>query len=456
MKKAFTLVFTALILSTFCLTSCSKDDNKNSEPTQSNGKAHYTVMVYGTVGGQMDYILEDTWEKLKPLLTDSTNVRMVFLYKYGRAADFSGHYADPGDVVFFELNSQTDFNKLREKAVNNPNFLLYKPESLAGFIDTCKALCPADNYIFLTYGHGGAFDITNDYPDIPVTKGILYDEQVGGRGMSMYELADGLAAADIDRFKCIFLHNCLLGNIENLTQMQPYADYFYACAHVLASDGTVIVEFIKALLNKSNSDFEQVSNQLFDAITPFYSNLNETEDEPLEQNLDMKIIRSSYISTLNNSLNQLRERLIALYPTKKEEIDLAADQIYRYDTGFPYLIDIETYAKHLAHATEDPTIEAISNDIHNTFENMFVRNLANNYADAYLDNYTLSIVFGHNSFYNCSVHGHTVASSYAPSVFNNLTHWGDWLNTNTYWPTTTTANTGIAEISWEGYKTRLH
>lgn len=40
--------------------------------------ARYTVFVYGNAGGNMDYIIEKGfWERIKDLLTDSTNVRVV-------------------------------------------------------------------------------------------------------------------------------------------------------------------------------------------------------------------------------------------------------------------------------------------------------------------------------------------------------------------------------------------
>ena len=48
-------------------------------------------------------------------LKDHNNVRVVCMYKYGKDNvdaegnhDFKGKYAQPGDIVWFELNDKTD------------------------------------------------------------------------------------------------------------------------------------------------------------------------------------------------------------------------------------------------------------------------------------------------------------------------------------------------------------
>ena len=75
--------------------------------------ARYTVFVYGNAGGTMDNIIEEgLWERLKPLLTDQTGVRVVCFYKYGQDLPeedmpFQGKYADLGDIVWFELTSES-------------------------------------------------------------------------------------------------------------------------------------------------------------------------------------------------------------------------------------------------------------------------------------------------------------------------------------------------------------
>jgi hypothetical protein len=66
------------------------------------------------------YIEYGFWERAKEFLTDYNNVRVICFYKYGKEKDemgnpFTGKYAEPGDIVWFELTSDTDLNKIKEE-----------------------------------------------------------------------------------------------------------------------------------------------------------------------------------------------------------------------------------------------------------------------------------------------------------------------------------------------------
>lgn len=62
------------------------------------------------------------------LLTDHNNVRVVCFYKYGKdlpQAPFSGKYANPGDIVWFELTSETDLDKIKDEGYEQSGFHKY-------------------------------------------------------------------------------------------------------------------------------------------------------------------------------------------------------------------------------------------------------------------------------------------------------------------------------------------
>ena len=83
----------------------------------------YTVFVYGNAGGKMDEIIEfGFWERVQKYLTDHNNVRVICMYKYGKdqpeiGKGFTGKYAAPGDIVWFELKDTTDLNKIKEEGM---------------------------------------------------------------------------------------------------------------------------------------------------------------------------------------------------------------------------------------------------------------------------------------------------------------------------------------------------
>ena len=368
MKKVLLWALAALILGCIALTSCSKDDDKTD--TSKRDRARYTIMIYGNAGSRMDFIIEDMWDELKPMLTDSTDVRVVFLYKYGSpdnvSEEYPARYGNPGDVVWFELNSKTNLDSLRySDAMQAPDFQLYNPYILSTYIDVVKDSCPADNYIFILWGHGGGYDIANDAPNNIIAKGVLYDELADHKGMTMYEFADGLAAADKAHFQLMMFHNCLMGNIETLTEVQQYTDYFFVSSHVLNSSGEPIVELIKTLQSRRDDyDFEKTAEQVVTSLKPIYEQMV-TEYE-INENQDFKFVRSSDLTILNFYIGQLASRLVDLYadPTTAALIDSAsARYLYAYQVGSPYLVDLGAYAKTLAQYVDDPQVQTLTTAI---------------------------------------------------------------------------------------------
>ena len=132
--------------------------------------ARYTVFVYGNAGGTMDAIIEygfwENWEKIQPLLKDHNNVRVVCFYKYGKKPtdeknSYPGKYADPGDIVWFELNDTTNLENIRNGGLQAYGYekeakamKLCDPTTVSAFIQISSLVCPAEQYVFSIWGHG--------------------------------------------------------------------------------------------------------------------------------------------------------------------------------------------------------------------------------------------------------------------------------------------------------------
>ena len=124
--------------------------------------ARYTVFVYGNAGGTMDKIIEyGFWEKIQPLLKDHNNVRVVCFYKYGKEMSedgkaFTGKYADPGDIVWFDLNDTTNLENIRNGGLQAYGYekeakamKLCDPKTVSAFIQISSLVCPAEQYVVL-------------------------------------------------------------------------------------------------------------------------------------------------------------------------------------------------------------------------------------------------------------------------------------------------------------------
>ena len=422
----------------------------------------YTVFVYGNAGGKMDEIIEfGFWERVQKYLTDHNNVRVICMYKYGKdqpeiKKGFTGKYAAPGDIVWFELKDTTDLNKIKEEGMQAygmgelaKQLKICNPNTMRMFLEFSSLQCPAEDYVLAIWGHGSGFDAMNDVPgkyeikQVSGSRGVMTDEWVDDEWMDMYEMYDAMQAAGIEHFNTLMFHNCFMGNIESLTQARTFANYIIASAHVLSSDGVLMTEFVRGLVE--TGDAEKASGLMFERSTPAWQNGYMEEADPgTYPNGDYKMIRTDKFMPIVDACKQLCDRLLALYPTQQEAIDRASKSVYRYqaiqntdELTYPFF-DLANYAQLLAKETDDAEMKAISATIDNAFEEAFVHYRDVNNSKQHLDHYTLSICLLRELFYTFDYQTklpqlnalNNYNEGYEKCDFHSLTGWGNWLNTN--------------------------
>ena len=419
--------------------------------------ARYTVFVYGNAGGAMDNIIEvGLWDRLKPLLTDQSNVRVVCFYKYGE--NTSSKYDHDGDIVWFELNSNTDLNNLKAEGLQAlgldqeaKDMKLCDPVTLQTFLRYSSLFCPASHYVFTVWGHGSGFDATHDIPgkydDDPddTTRGVIGDEWNDNEQLDMYELSYAIRKVSPRPFDNIFFHNCLMGNLENLAELYDVADYVTSSAHVLCSDGKILVEYIRGLMDKSNTP--EAIDQMFLRAGDDWKNSYIMEGTI---NGDLKLLRTDRIEPILTATKRLAERLVAQYPAQQEAIDRATLGVYRFITQPPFadfmypMFDLADYAHKVASETADPEFAAIAADIDAAFSDAFVRYEEVNWnTEQFLPHYTLSVCLVNHDIYTLDfMDNYSFLSprcnfnvGYEKTRFHRLTGWGTWLNTNKKLPT---------------------
>ena len=194
------------------------------------------------------------------------------------------------------------------------------PNTLRMFLEFSSLACPADDYVFAIWGHGSGFDPMSDVPgkyQVLQSRGVMTDEWVNDEWMDMYEIYDALQAAGIERLNTLLFHNCFMGNIESLTQARTFADYILASGHMLSSDGILLTEFVRGLVETGNA--ESAGGLMFERSTPSWQNGYMEDAEPGEfPNGDYKMIRTDKFDDIISAVKDLSDRIIALYPTQKE------------------------------------------------------------------------------------------------------------------------------------------
>ena len=430
-KKVFLKILMVALMGVFVLSSCSKDNNDNS-----SDKADYTLIFYGITGGQMDYLVEDIWQEMRDLLTDQ-RVRVVCAYKYGKGDEnFSGRYANPGDVVVFELTQNTRFEDLRNFVVDSNTYHVYDPENLASILNKAAHEAPAKNYVLALYGHGGGFDARCDYPtSLWQGKGVLYDEWMDNKStMDMYELRRAIELSDIGHLKCIMFHNCLMGGMESLTEVAPYADYLIATPFMLTSvDNPLIPLLVKNLRTKG--DFESAARSTLVESEPRLRN-GLQHDDPANLNGNVELLKSAALSDICTAIRQLSDRLCEIYPTYREAIDSATCRVYRFYSE-KIFFDLLDYADNLAAATGDTQLASIRDQMAEAFRNAILEQVALDMGLCpALPAYSLSVVLMDKESYETTptLGNFTYRQAYEYTTFHRLTHWGNWLGTNLQLP----------------------
>ena len=422
--------------------------------------AKYTVFVYGNAGGKMDNAIEQGfWEKIQKYLTDHNNVRVMCMYKYGKdepdaGNPFKGKYAAPGDIVWFELTDKTDLNKIKESGLQAfgmgeeaKQLKICNPNTMRLFLEFSSLHCPAEEYVMGIWGHGSGFDAMNDVPgkyEIKnLSRGVMTDEWVDGEWMDMYQMYDAMKAAGINKFNTLMFHNCYMGNIETLTQAYKFADYIFASAHVLSSNGELMTEFVRGLVE--TGDPVQAGGLMFERCTPVWQNSYVDENEGICWNGDYKMIRTDKFEAIIDAAKQLCDRLLELYPTEKDAIDRATKSVYRVEPIDEYknefltpFFDIASYAQLLAKETDDADLKNISATMDIAFKEAFVHYRDVNNSKEHLDHYTLSVCLLRQLFYTFDYKTNAPQlkslnnynEGYEKCDFHKLTGWGKWLNTN--------------------------
>lgn len=425
--------------------------------------ARYTVFVYGNAGGNMDAIIEaGFWGRTAEFLKDHDNVRVVCLYKYGK--DTNSQVSEDGDIVWFELTDSTEPEKIREEGMQimglgqkAKELKICDPNTLRMFMEWSSLQCPAEEYIFAVWGHGSGFNPMSDAPGKYEvgennTRGVIYDEWNQNEELDMYEFKQAIQASGIKKLNTIFFHNCMMGNIETLTEVKDMADYLVASAHILTSDGILLTEFVRGLQETDNTEaaIEQMFEKAKSGEGYEYSWPDQYKNDADGFGLpngDYKMIRTRDFDAILSATKRLATRLMELYPTQQDAIDRATTSVYRFyptDVSDPNpdsfvnnpFFDLADYAHLVASETNDDELKTIAHDIDMAFDQAFVWYEDVNWNQQHLDHYTLSVCLYNDFYYSFDYKNKganilcNIFEGYEQSTFHKLTGWGNWLRTN--------------------------
>ena len=128
-----------------------------------------------------------------------------------------------------------------------------------------------------------------------------------------------MLASQIPHFDGVFMHSCLMGNMESLVDLYPISDYTISCMHPLNSDGGSMVSLVKELLK--GADFPTTTKAVF-------KDIYDEDDKGYKSakcNGDINLLDNKEFGNLLPICKKLSSRLLTLYPDKKTEINKAIE-----------------------------------------------------------------------------------------------------------------------------------
>lgn len=458
------LLFALALVCAFFVSCADYDDsfdnplNGSAEKQAAIDSARYTVVVYGTSGGDMDSIIEGVYEQMRPLMK-SKDVRVFFTYKYGADSSFAGYdeddnllktpfngkYAEPGQLVAFEMTKDLDLDTIKDHArMAGESIMMHDPGRLSSVLDYVADSLPAKDYVLVFWGHGQGLDFDVDFPEMHANQtalaksqdlaAIMYDEWTfdletfWNDGMNIYDIRWEIENSKIKHLTGLYFHNCLMGNFESLSEVYTFADYIVAAEHELASDGTLILNLIKELYKKDS--FQDAVKASFDDSEKHWK----IDYKDAEENGDVSLLKSSEISSFFPIFKNIAKRLSDLYkdPEQKKIIDDAV--LYSYFVGDResnvFNADALHFVRLVAQQTEDDSLIAYAKELKQAFDRLVIKKIEAHYNEEYdIDSFSQSILLTPNFFYNGeTMWGYTRKEAYENTTFHKKTGWGEFLN----------------------------
>ena len=417
-------VLLALGLAAGALSSCTRDPDIDD-------LADFTVIIYGNSGGSMDNLIEKAWEDTRPLIVDR-KVRVIVVYKYGQDSDeFAGKYGNPGELVAFELDKDTNLEEVHNEGAEMKQFSLYDPKNLQIVLDVVKQEAPARDYVLVLYGHGGGFNPSVDFPKerYDLSRGVLYDELLDYESMNMYELTTAIETSQIPHLKGLFFHNCLMGGMESMVEVAPYTDYIIATPFMLEATNNPLITNLVWQLRKTG-DFEAAARQALSDSQPVLYKGHLAEDQLCNGNVEL--LKADALDGVCDAAKALSARLCALYPSQREAIDKATGRVYQFNSRYSYY-DLLDYARQAANETGDAQLQAIQTQMATAFDRAILHQITiDTEALPALPAYSLSVVLVDSERYHkqSAMGSFTINRSYELTDFHIKTGWGKWLDTN--------------------------
>jgi hypothetical protein len=425
MNNTKLLVILAAALFYLCVgslfTSCSKEEAEPPlpEPTE----AEYTLMLYGCGGGNLDQPMH--LNLTQALRSVSDKVQLTAQIKYSSNLQDEDELKGMRRFVLNDANKDSEWDEETLLDISTP---LYAPETLADFITWSKKVSPAKNYILVIWNHGGGWSPSWDVPLNAGTRAVLFDDNVKNDAgnaipMSINQLVAGITQSGV-HFKMLYYDACLMGMLENLSELGGVADYALASVHSVPGIGGDYGSLMEHLTKSSS---------FTDAITHYCTDVMELWDLTAGDSFcDIGMTDLSMLPAVNDVLRRVTDELVATYTQQKDAYNTASQQAYstldsddwRVSISNPF-IDVVDYVQLLAEKSNTPNMVKLAAEMDEVANEALVCRNSSGVVDELQMSWGVTLT---NAWLWATLEYEKAA--YTSTAFDKASGWSRWLQLN--------------------------
>jgi len=333
----------------------------------------WTVMLYQDADDQI--LEQDIYLDLNEVERVGSSDRVQIVSQIDR---YRGAYTGDGNWVStrrYYITQDDDLQTVNSDLVEDLGEAnMADGDTLADFITWAAENYPADKYVLILSDHGmgwpGGFSDPapggRDSTRAPLAS-ALGDDQL--YMMELEQTLDSvLRQANIDKFEIIGMDACLMGHLEVLAGLEPYARYAVLSQETEPSLGWAYASFMQDLVDNPDMDGAEVSQRIVDSYIDDDQRINDDKAraEFLRQGSPMGGLFGAASQISAASLARQLSRNVTL-----TAIDLAA------------VPDLITSVNALAYnlQREDPDMIASARSYAPSFTNIFGKNTPSPYID---------------------------------------------------------------------------
>lgn len=228
---------------------------------QANTTAAWTVMVFMAADNNLEQAALGDINELEAVGSSPDVNILVEIDRSEEYTDIDGDWTDgrryliQQDDDLEEINS-TVVEKLGETNSGDPN-------AIADFAVWAIQNYPAEKYAFIMWDHGGAWIMHSSDED-------------SGDSVNLPETVEALdrikAETGIDQFELLGFDMCLMGQLEVMQTIAPYARYAFGSEELVPGPG-MFYFFLDELVKNPGMDGKQLSGHIVDYYMQFYDEL---------------------------------------------------------------------------------------------------------------------------------------------------------------------------------------